>query len=873
MWRVCAVALPCYLLNQVLGRLGSCVNIVEALNIGTRQRAVVLRSDSGYISWVRRSVVAFGAFCAFLISGERAFAVYENVSFPPTIAFSEERRGTGIQASWNGACASTLASLDYWEGNTHYEYRNPAGIWSGGSAGCSFDLRISQLSGGQTIVLFDGPVFNSGWAIPKLMCPSGSSLNASVSPRACQRPRFIGIENPLCFANPVLAASGAKTQSDVEFAYSLAGEPLVVRREFSSKDVGLDARTFSAGWYLPEFDRRLRFEGAVASPTKVHAVRTPTVSVRFGTSSGAWASDPEGALLLRRDGPGWQVIDRESLDVEFYSDTGVLTRIDKKGARTLALVYSDSSTPPSIAPGPGYLIAVNDPAGRSIQMTRDAAGRVSQLTDPSGASVSYEYQGHGGALSKVTYPDGSFRAFVVVDSAAPADLNALGGGAGALYPAASATQAEMGSAYQLQNLPPTYLLFGFLLRPLASMTDERGVAVGQYAYDASGRAISSEKAGGIERHEFSYSGGAHGPTQTVSVTGPLGAVQVLAFSTAGARSVLTSASQAAGAGCAAATSSASYEPTTGRLDWSVDFSGRRTCRYYDGARNLETSRVEGIASGGCSSAATVGTEQRLVSTQWHPDWALRTKVAEPKKVTTLVYNGQVYNGTTQNCAAGAPSIDGKPYPALCRRIEQATSDENGNQAFGATAVGVAREWIYTYNTLGQVLTVNGPRTDVNDTTTYAYYAANDSDPNKRLQLASVTNALGKVTQVTAYNGYGQPLTIVDPNNVTTTRTYDARRRLLSEQVAGETTQFEYDPAGNLTKVTQPDGAWVSYTYDAAARLTQAQDNLGNLVVYTLDNASNRVMEEVKDPAGVLRRRISRVYDALDRLQAVTGGLQ
>ncbi len=45
------------------------------------------------------------------------------------------------------------------------------------------------------------------------------------------------------------------------------------------------------------------------------------------------------------------------------------------------------------------------------------------------------------------------------------------------------------------------------------------------------------------------------------------------------------------------------------------------------------------------------------------------------------------------------------------------------------------------------------------------------------------------------------------------------------------------------------------------------------VVYTLDNASNRVMEEVKDPAGVLRRRISRVYDALDRLQAVTGGLQ
>ena len=87
-------------------------------------------------------------------------------------------------------------------------------------------------------------------------------------------------------------------------------------------------------------------------------------------------------------------------------------------------------------------------------------------------------------------------------------------------------------------------------------------------------------------------------------------------------------------------------------------------------------------------------------------------------------------------------------------------------------------------------------------------------------------------------------------------TYDARGRLLTEQIAGETTQFEYDPAGNLKKVTQPDGSWVSFSYDAAARLTQTQDNLGNQVVYTLDNASNRVAEEVKDLSGILRRRIT-----------------
>jgi YD repeat-containing protein len=191
---------------------------------------------------------------------------------------------------------------------------------------------------------------------------------------------------------------------------------------------------------------------------------------------------------------------------------------------------------------------------------------------------------------------------------------------------------------------------------------------------------------------------------------------------------------------------------------------------------------------------------------------------------------------------------------------------------GATTVGTAMQWDYTYDKYGQILTVNGPRTDVSDVTTFAYYADNDTDVNKRAQLASVTNALGQITQYAAYNGYGQPLTIVDPNGVTTTRTYDARRRLLTEQTAGETTQYTYDAAGKLTRVTLPDATWVGYAYDTAGRLTQVQDSAGNRIEYTLDAAGNRTTEDTKDPSGSLRRRITRVYDALNRVQNVTGGL-
>ena len=48
------------------------------------------------------------------------------------------------------------------------------------------------------------------------------------------------------------------------------------------------------------------------------------------------------------------------------------------------------------------------------------------------------------------------------------------------------------------------------------------------------------------------------------------------------------------------------------------------------------------------------------------------------------------------------------------------------------------------------------------------------------------------------------------------------------------------------------------------------DSAGNRIDYTLDNAGNRTKEEVKDPGGVLSRQLTRVYDALGRVQQTTG---
>ena len=159
----------------------------------------------------------------------------------------------------------------------------------------------------------------------------------------------------------------------------------------------------------------------------------------------------------------------------------------------------------------------------------------------------------------------------------------------------------------------------------------------------------------------------------------------------------------------------------------------------------------------------------------------------------------------------------------------------------------------------QVLTVNGPRTDVSDTTTYTV--------NAQGNVATVKNALNQTTQIPDYDAHGRPRQVIDPNGLVTALDYTPRGWLKLRTVGTETTTYDYDGVGQLSKVTLPDSSTISYTYDAAHRLTELQDNLGNKLHYTLDLMGNRTKEDVTDPAGTLAQTRSRVYDSLNRLQS------
>jgi YD repeat-containing protein len=169
-----------------------------------------------------------------------------------------------------------------------------------------------------------------------------------------------------------------------------------------------------------------------------------------------------------------------------------------------------------------------------------------------------------------------------------------------------------------------------------------------------------------------------------------------------------------------------------------------------------------------------------------------------------------------------------------------------------------------------VLSIDGPRTDVPDVTTHRYYANDDVDPGKRGNLQTVTNAAGHQTSVTEYNAHGQPLAIVDANGLTTTFVYDARQRLKTRTVGSESTTYDYDNVGQLTKVTFPDGSFLLYRYDAAHRLTGIDDSDGNRIAYTLDAMGNRTLEEVRNATSELVQTRSRVINTLNRVSRELG---
>ncbi|GAB2533383.1 RHS repeat-associated core domain-containing protein [Rhodanobacter koreensis] len=610
-----------------------------------------------------------------------------------------------------------------------------------------------------------------------------------------------------CAGDPIDLGTGNEYRDDEDA--SLDG--LSFRRYYNSQAAVAPSHV-GAHW-RHSFDRSLEYlsDGTTSIVT---VFRPDGLQVVFTLQNGQWTTDPDVADRLTSQTnaagaiTGWLYFDASTRYQEAYDANGNLLSITDTNGQVTTLAYSTASTPTSVAPSTGLLLTVTDSRGRSLNFTYNAQGNVATVTQPDGGVLGYAY-GTNGNLATVTYPDTKTRQYVYNEST-------LTGGT---------------------NLP----------NALTGDIDESNTRLTSIGYNAQGQATKSTLPGGVDLTQVVYNS-----NSTTSVTYPTGVQATLSFVVPNGSVHASTVSAPCGSSCDQPNASATFD-SNGYVASTTDWNGNITKTTYD-ANGLLDQQVDAFGT----------SSQRTTNTTW--DTTLRVPL------TRTVLNA---SGATVASTAWVYNTAGQPL-ARCE-IDPAASYTCATNGTPPTGV---RRWTYTYCTavdtiqcpiVGLLLSVDGPRTDVADVTTYTYYLT-DSATSHHGDLQSVTDALGHTTTYLTYDGAGRITSLQDANGVVTTLTYTPRGWLASRNVGGATTTIGYTPYGAVASITDPDNVTTSYTYDAAHRLTRITDAQGNYVQYTLDAAGNKTQEQVNTASGSVTHSLSRQFNTLGQLTALVDGL-
>ena len=629
-------------------------------------------------------------------------------------------------------------------------------------------------------------------------------------------------------------------QNEIEKDYSTASSALSLDRFYISATHR--APSLLGNNWRHTYDRSLSYVENPAHSLTTAVLNRPDSGRQYFTLVGdAWK--PEAGFNERLEhniGGGWVYTDNGDTK-ERYSEEGLLLSIENRDGQILTMQYSI-----------GELSAVVDDKGRTLTFgyqyfaniptgsnNADRKNRLTTVGLPDGQIISYQYDANG-MLERAVYPD-----------ATPANA------ADNPYRRYEYGNGTNASIYQLTGL-----------------FDERGIQFLNWQHIPGGPAISSEHGppgSGIDKVSLVLN--ADGNT---AITNPYNQTRSYGFSVINGVKKITSMSAACPA-CGTNFAARTYD-ANGKTDIETDFAGSTTDTDYN-LRGLLTQKIESA-----NRAAT----KRTTQTDWHATFnvPLERRVLN---ASNLLEAKAKYSYNARGQAAAMCQIDPSNSTAMAYVCGSFADAPTGVRQSATAYCEQADVTSGTCPIIGLKKSVDGPRVDVSDITTYTYYQTDDATcasapttcPHRKGDMWKVANAAGHVTEYTRYDGAGRALQMKDANGVVTDMEYNARGWLTARKVRGlddtgefyddAITRIEYDPAGQVTRVMQPDGYllgdYIDFTYDAAHRLTGVRDALGNSVTYTLDNAGNRTVETTKDPNGVVMRSLSRVYDTLGRLQA------
>ncbi|CBL45515.1 probable Rhs family protein [gamma proteobacterium HdN1] len=461
--------------------------------------------------------------------------------------------------------------------------------------------------------------------------------------------------------------------------------------------------------------------------------------------------------------------------------------------------------------------------------TYDANGNVETVRDDFGNQLNYTYYAGTGQIETITAMPGN-RVFRY-------DYDEIGNLQHVYYPSLTPdTSNSPFKTYLYENTQFPHHLTGII--------DENGNRYAWYEYDNNGKAILSKHAGDADLTRVEYGATT---TQVLNANGKetkYTFTQVGSGATAARR--IISVKGEATLSCIASNSTVTCD-ANGFKDQVTD--GRGFVTDYDhNAKGQEIRRTEALQKSGNSLAATESTQ--TIETDWYPSGLVK-EIREPGKTTKFVY---IYNKGTDGPLASRTELD------------------TTSHATPYSTNGQSRTWTYRYtfhdtptNTKLATITVDGPRTDVDDTTVQYI------DPQGRINRVEKALSANTVltTEITEFTAEGLPKTIVDPNGTVTQLAYTPRGWLKSRTVVtpqgNVTTTYAYDLVGQVTQVTLPTGTQLNYQYDAAHRLQAISTQDNERIEYELTAQGAHRIERIVSSSGSLRRIVHQEFDDLGRL--------
>ncbi len=577
--------------------------------------------------------------------------------------------------------------------------------------------------------------------------------------------------------------------------------PLSFSRNFAEPISGRDIiSTLGMGWSTPwQITATTNSDGSVTVNEPGGGQRIFDPSAIY---SGQYFSQPGDTGTLSSDGSGGYLLTEAGGNKTDFTSAGLLNYMQDTDGNRITAGYSN-----------GRLASLTATSGQFLNLSYNAAGLISTVSDSTGRSISYGYDPSNTYLTSLTSYTGQVTSYTY-NTTGGADQNAL------------TSIAFPGGTHQY------------------------------FTYDSQGRITSTYGDGGASPQTFSYSLG------QVNVTDGTGDTSVIDYNENGqvARSIdplgnptyyaydgnynLVSITNSAGQ-----LERFSYN-SVGHVTSSRDFLGNVTSYTYGGPNNQLTRFTD--ANGNPTSYA-YNTNGDLLSTTY-ADGTMSTATFNPLGEATsfINQNGQpityTYNAAGQILTEGFSDGTSYTYTYDLHGNLLTATDSTGTTTFTydpttermtEVQYPVGLYLKFSYNTAGQ-------RTHMMDqtgfTTNYMY------DSNGRLH--QLTDANNNVVVTYTYDADGRLSKKVNGNGTYSTYTYDANDNVL--------TLYNYAPSGavnssfvytynNLslqTTETTIDGVW-AYGYDADGQLISA--------VFAPDAA---------DPDGVTAQNLAYHYDAM-----------